>query len=76
MRREEAMPLFPPLAKSGLVARIEEELRRAIVSGRLGPGARVVEVDVARQLGVSRAPAACVIEGCEACGKKDCAFRR
>lgn len=50
------MPLFPPLAKSGLVARIEEELRRAIVSGRLGPGARVVEVDVARQLGVSRAP--------------------
>ena len=27
-------------------------------------------------IGVSRAPAACVIEGCEACGKKDCAFRR
>ena len=27
-------------------------------------------------IGVSRTPAACVIEGCEACGKKDCAFRR
>jgi len=27
-------------------------------------------------IGVSRAPAACVIEGCEACRKKDCAFRR
>ena len=27
-------------------------------------------------IGVSRAPAACVIEGCEACGKKECAFRR
>lgn len=56
MSDDDALPLFPPLAKSDLVARIEEELRRAIVSGRLGPGARVVEVDVARQLGVSRAP--------------------
>lgn len=27
-------------------------------------------------IGVSRTPAACTIEGCEACGKKDCAFRR
>ena len=27
-------------------------------------------------IGVSRTPAACMIEGCEACGKKDCAFRR
>lgn len=49
-------PLFPTLARSGLVTRIEDELRRAIVTGRLGPGARVVEVDIARQLGVSRAP--------------------
>lgn len=47
---------LPTLAKSDLVARIEEELRSAIVSGQLGPGARVVEVDIARQLGVSRAP--------------------
>ena len=53
---EDEAPLFRVLAKSDLVARIEEELRRAIVSGRLGPGARVVEVDIARQLGVSRAP--------------------
>ena len=27
-------------------------------------------------IGVSRTPASCTIEGCEACGKKDCAFRR
>ena len=27
-------------------------------------------------IGVSRTPAACTIEGCEACGKKDCVFRR
>ena len=27
-------------------------------------------------IGVSKTPAACMIEGCEACGKKDCAFRR
>ncbi len=55
MQRTSSLRL-PTLAKSDLVARIEEELRAAIVSGQLGPGARVVEVEIARQLGVSRAP--------------------
>lgn len=27
-------------------------------------------------IGVGKTPALCTIEGCEACGKKDCAFRR
>ena len=31
-------------------------LREAIINGRLGPGARIKEVPIARQLGVSRGP--------------------
>ena len=27
-------------------------------------------------IGMSRQEEPCVLEGCEACGKKDCAFRR
>jgi DNA-binding GntR family transcriptional regulator len=35
---------------------IYSELREVIVSGRLAPGARLVEVEVARRLGMSRTP--------------------
>jgi DNA-binding GntR family transcriptional regulator len=36
---------------------VYEELRTLIVQGRLGPGARLVELDIAARLGVSRTPA-------------------
>ena len=37
-----------------LVARPEDELRDAIVSGRLQPNERLVEIDLAQTLGVGR----------------------
>lgn len=49
-------PEFAALARSDLVARIEDALRQAITAGQLAPGARLVEVDLARRFGVSRAP--------------------
>jgi DNA-binding GntR family transcriptional regulator len=47
---------FIPVEVPDLVDVIEAELTRAIVEGRLRPGARVVEAETARQMGVSRAP--------------------
>ena len=47
---------FIPVAVPDLVDVIEAELTRAIVEGRLRPGARVIEAETARQMGVSRAP--------------------
>lgn len=47
---------FVPVEVPDLVDVIEAELTRAIVEGRLRPGARVVEAETARQMGVSRAP--------------------
>lgn len=39
------------------ISRAYEQLRELIVSGRLAPGTRVVESDIAARLGVSRTPA-------------------
>jgi DNA-binding GntR family transcriptional regulator len=44
------------LAARDLVSQIARLLSQAIIGGRLAPGAKVVEVAVARELGVSRAP--------------------
>jgi DNA-binding GntR family transcriptional regulator len=52
-------PVFQPLpALEGrsLVQRVERELLRAIVEGRIELGERIVEAEYARQLGISRAP--------------------
>lgn len=48
--------LFESLESTDLVAQVEAQLTRAIVEGRLAPGSRIVEADIARRMGVSRAP--------------------
>jgi DNA-binding GntR family transcriptional regulator len=49
------MPLTP-LARPSLARGAYEALLRAIVSGRLGPGERIRDKELAAQLGVSRVP--------------------
>lgn len=47
---------FSSIKVPDLVGIIEARLQQAILSGRIGPGERVVEAELARQMGVSRAP--------------------
>lgn len=47
---------FQTLERSDLVGRVTEQLTRAIVGGHLVPGQRLGEAEIARQMGVSRAP--------------------
>ena len=47
---------FVSIETSDLVDRVEAQLIHAIVAGRLAPGARIVEADIARRMGISRAP--------------------
>jgi len=42
--------------RSLLSTQVVREIRRAILSGALPPGARVVEAEIAQQMGVSRSP--------------------
>lgn len=49
-------PAFASIQAPDLVGLIQAELQRAILEGRIGPGDRVVEAELARQMGVSRAP--------------------
>ena len=49
-------PAFVPVDIPDLVGLVEMQLTRAIVEGRLAPGSRIVEADIARRMGVSRAP--------------------
>jgi DNA-binding GntR family transcriptional regulator len=42
--------------RASTATRVANVLRERIVNGRLAPGARVVELDVSRELGVSRSP--------------------
>lgn len=54
--RPAAAPGFSSIDLPDLVAVVEAQLQQAIVEGRLPPGARIVEAELARQMGVSRAP--------------------
>ncbi len=49
-------PAFAPIEQTPLKVQIVDQLRRAIVTGRLRPGAALVETALAEQLNVSRAP--------------------
>lgn len=48
--------LFAPMERETLSERAYRELRAAIVTGRLAPGARFRDVDVAADLNISRTP--------------------
>lgn len=45
-----------PVRQASLAARAYEELKGAILSGQLAPGAPLAEVDLAEALGISRTP--------------------
>lgn len=49
-------PAFSSIQVPDLVGVVEAQLQQAILSGRIGPGERIVEAELARQMGVSRAP--------------------
>ncbi|MDB5819201.1 MAG: transcriptional regulator, GntR family [Rhizobacter sp.] len=51
-----AAALFESVEAQDLVGLVEAQLTRAIVEGRLAPGSRIVEADIARRMNVSRAP--------------------
>ena len=44
------------MARGDRIARAYQQLRELIVWGRLAPGSRVIESDIAERLGVSRTP--------------------
>lgn len=48
--------LFQSVEAPDLVGLVEAQLTRGIVEGRLAPGSRIVEADIARRMGISRAP--------------------
>lgn len=47
---------FESVESTDLVGLVEAELTRAIVEGHLPPGSRIVEAEIARSMGISRAP--------------------
>lgn len=51
-----AVSALAPIEQTPLKVQIADQLRRAIVTGRLRPGAALVETALAEQLNVSRAP--------------------
>ncbi|UXT85220.1 GntR family transcriptional regulator [Agrobacterium tumefaciens] len=56
MTRKNEEGLDSAIGQSNLVAEVEERLYRAIASGELAPGTRIVEAELARRLEISRAP--------------------
>jgi DNA-binding GntR family transcriptional regulator len=54
--RTSAMPGFRVLTPTSLTESVATQLRDAIAAGRLQPGDRLVEADLAAQMGISRAP--------------------
>lgn len=59
------MSLFEQLKSVGLKQRIRARLKQAILEGSLEPGQQLVEVEIARQFGVSRSPVREVIQELE-----------
>ncbi len=57
-RRTESAPVsaFTSIQVPDLVGVVEAQLQEAILSGRIAPGGRIIEAELARQMGVSRAP--------------------
>jgi DNA-binding GntR family transcriptional regulator len=55
-KRPPAAPAVALLREASLATLAQQELERSIVSGRIAAGAKLNEVDVAAQLGVSRGP--------------------
>ena len=53
---EPDIPMFESVESTDLVGLVEAQLTRAIVEGRLPPCSRIVEADIARRMGISRAP--------------------
>lgn len=49
-------PAFSSIQVPDLVGVVEAQLQQAILAGRIAPGERIVEAELARQMGVSRAP--------------------
>jgi len=49
-------PGFAAIQMPDLVAVVEGQLRNAILDGRIAPGERIVEAELARRMGISRAP--------------------
>lgn len=47
---------FDPITSPTLVDTVVEKLRESILSGRISPGERLVEAELARELGISRGP--------------------
>jgi DNA-binding GntR family transcriptional regulator len=56
LRRPAQAPILEPLVPRTLVEQVADAIVRAAAEGRILPGDRVVEADLARQLGVSRVP--------------------
>ncbi|MBO9609142.1 MAG: GntR family transcriptional regulator [Paenibacillaceae bacterium] len=52
----EQQPLFDKQVNVSLRERVTNEIRRAILTGKLRPGSRIKEADIAEQMGVSRGP--------------------
>ncbi len=48
--------VFESVESTDLVGLVEAQLTRAIVEGHLPPGSRIVEAEIARRMGISRAP--------------------
>lgn len=55
-REERDNPGFSSIRVPDLVELVERQLLQAIFEGRLPPGSRIVEAELSRQMGVSRAP--------------------
>ncbi|MGE0714247.1 MAG: GntR family transcriptional regulator [Alphaproteobacteria bacterium] len=51
-----ATPVVGAVRRTSLPAAAADHLRRAIVAGRLAPGARIKEVELCAELGISRTP--------------------
>ena len=50
------MPTNDPIARTSLHLEVTTRLRNLIVEGKIKPGERVLELEISRDLGVSRTP--------------------